>query len=1605
MQRNLVSRELVNRLLDEAGAPELGGSELLRSFASEVLKRVDDRYFYRHRITTLPAQLADSLAWLASVASETGVSARIFDPDDDAHGYALEGTVLETAMLDQPFIVDTLKLCLAELDIRLLNSLNVILPVVLGPGGELERFDAAELSACRLSYTRWYLELDGASPAALAAMVRERLALSQRVVSDFHRMVRAVKLVANEYEFLATLDPAAAPACAEVQRFLEWLPEEHFLFMGISYYEDAAAKGMQVVAERGLGSVAGTATPSGASTPSALAFFAGQAGLAPPLLRVRKSADEARMHRAGKVDEVLVRLFDDHGRPRGGLIIHGLFTFKGLSEPGSEIPILERKLERILAATGTVEGSYDRKALLNAFNTLPVEYLFEASPDRIAALLDMSVKADAEREVRGKVEISDDATSAFAFVALPKRYYTDEVRAEMQAALERALRSTYVDHRVHLGKFGTVALHFYLTGAAPFSDADAEAAEEALVRIGTPWAFRLTQRLEADSAPHPVPEAHARWAGRFPEAYTDLTDVSQAVLDIRHLEEVLRTGHMRFDVVPHPSAPGEAFIRIYSREPLKLTAILPVVDNFGVVVLEQASVTVPVSEAPELTVSTLRVERGEHDLVTQRVDLIGGLLAVFRRQMRSDRLNRLLLVARLSWQEVDLMRALSHYSRQLGHQLDAETVQKVLSTHNVFVETMVRLFRARFDPDVQLDPDRRALSVETLAATLGRYLENVKSFEEDRVLRIFLNLCQATTRTSFYRRGSDDEHAISLKFECARIGEMPEPRPMAEIYVHHAQVEGLHLRGGRVARGGIRWSDRLDDYRSEVLGLMATQMLKNTLIVPVGAKGGFILKDPVEDPNEARARADSLYRVFIRGLLAVTDNLEAGRVVPPERVIRYDGDDPYLVVAADKGTAHLSDTANQIAAEFSFWLGDAFASGGSVGYDHKVKGITARGAWVSVQRHFREVGVDPERDPITVVGLGDMSGDVFGNGMLCSRSMKLVAAFNHRHIFLDPEPDPERSFIERKRLFDLGRSSWTDYDRAVISAGGGIFDRGDKTIALSPEVRELLDTPLESASGEALIRLILKADVDLLWNGGIGTYVKASTETDLDVADKTNDRVRVDGAELRCRVFGEGGNLGITMKGRVEYAARGGRLNLDAIDNSGGVDLSDHEVNLKILLQPAVQAGRLDAAGRNTLLREVGDEVCDKVLANNFLQSLGISLDVLRSQADAFAFGHATERLRERYGFSRRREHLPSGVDVVASRQERRLGFYRPELAKLTSYSKMLAFDAISKQPLGTREEARPWLVDYFPARVVAEHGDAIDQHMLYDAIAATVQVNHIVHHAGVTFFPRMMAASDRSAPDVAVAWLMAEDYLGARALRAEVLGSPSIGAVAEAHALVAIEAALARAAGWLLDTWPDRLTLGAHAQLRSWAAIIERIRTRTRKVLPAEACGQLDEDTQRGGAAGLPAELAQRIASLRFESHAPLIAVLARAARREPDESVGLWFDVGYSMRVIPMVDAASTHAYRDSWDAVAIASIERGLFRALTALAAAIAPAKGSASSTEALDRALAQAAGLSRLRDELDVAVRSRLPVSGMLVLGERLAREVDALGRRGQSTSRL
>lgn len=1606
MHRHIGRAELIERLVpelrrdheSETGQP----ADALDAFSKVVLRRVDDKYLYRHRLTTLGAQLRDSFKWVSEHGSSEHVVSRVFTPSTKSNGYTLEGFVVETLMPDQPFIVDTIKLLIEQAGLRLLNSLHVVVPTMTDATGRFMCVDGREQEARHLSYTRWYFAHPSGSGGDLAEVepfaetFRQRLELSRSMVRDFFRMLRTVKDLANEFDYLSKVDANQREVCLEVRDFLNWLGEDHFVFMSISFYARADAGGIEIDERRTHGQVGAAPELLGVTHKSAHEFLGTAEALGWPLLRVVKSTAESLVHRPGKVDTILVRLFDDQGVPTGGVAIRGLFTFKGLQKPGAEIPILRRKLARLIDSEAIVTGGYEYKSLVNAFNTLPVEYLFEAGLGGIRELLEMIVAADATREINCQVVLNDDARSAYAFIVLPKEHYTDNLRVDMQSALRGLLRSSYVDHRVYLGKFGTVALHFYLTGGEDFGHPDMDAVEETLVQIGTPWTYRLHRALENEHGENRAAELYSRYAEAFPEGYTDLSTDDDAVVDIGHLEKVAESGRLRFDMFEHPTRSDQALLRIYSREAQQLTAILPVVDNFGVVVLEQVAFDLRPAHVDRLTVNTLRILRGEHDVVAQQGSLINALRSVFGRKMRSDRFNRLLLVVGLTWQEVDLFRAMFHYSRQIGLQFDAEIVQKVLLSHREFAVMTAELWRVRFDPETDLDDEARAARAAELTRRAEAYLDNVKGFEEDRILRLFLELVSATLRTNFYRTRDDDEHFLSLKLDCAMIREMPDPRPMFEIYVHHARMEGVHLRGGRVARGGIRWSDRLDDYRSEVLGLMATQMLKNTLIVPVGAKGGFILKDPVDDWSEARARADRLYRIFIRGLLEVTDNLVDGDIVPPERVVRHDADDPYLVVAADKGTAHLSDTANAVAATFDFWLGDAFASGGSVGYDHKIKGITARGAWVCVRHSFRELGIDPELDPITVVGIGDMSGDVFGNGMLLSRSMKMVAAFNHMHIFLDPTPDPEVSWAERQRLFAMGRSRWTDYDETLISDGGGIFDRSAKAIKLSDPVRALLNTRETELSGEEVIKHILTADVDLLWNGGIGTYVKSTSETHQDVEDAANDRVRVDAAGLRCRVIGEGGNLGITMRGRVEFASSGGLINLDAIDNSGGVDLSDHEVNIKVLLQPLVAHGGIEPEARRELLARVGDWVCEQVLENNQSQSLAISLDEVRSREDIWAPMRATEFLKERLGFSRRDQRLPRNPQLLEGRLALNQGWLRPELAKLLSFSKMLAHAALVDKPVATREQLRPFLEAYFPPEVVAVDPTLVGQHMLFNELAATLVVNHVVDLAGVTFYPTMMAGTERSVQDITAAYLIAEKMLGAGELRAAIRSQqPALPVKYEYAALLRIERALADAVRWLLGLYRGPLNIGDEVLITAGQEVARHLDKKWLTALPEAPGRELRSEIEGWHAAGLPMPLATRVAALSISSHAPALVELARKTGHKPSRVAGAYFAAGAATRVFSLVKLITEQSFRVSWDRMAVETIRRTLFDTVLRLAEVLASGRKRVAPANQLTRGLEEMPHIKDFRLDVQRVLKEQIPVSAMFVLSGRLRQRVSEI----------
>ncbi len=1589
MNTPLDRAELVSRLL--ADLEHQDAEPLVAAFAKSLLRRVDDAYLFRHRLVTLAAQLRDSFRWLGPAIAEGSITVRVFTPTIEDNGYTLDGLVVETVMPDQSFIYDTLKLTLEQLGARVLNNMRVVLPVTFaGSGAERRAISIGESTpgAEGFGYTRWFVASeDVASPDALRLEVEERLVLARAMVSDFHRMTREVRAIANEYDYLAKLPGASRDDCFEIRDFLNWLLDENFVFMGLTQLAREGGE-LQPNPERALGI---------ARYPRALAidaddyaFLDESPRLAEPLARIHKSSIDSLLHRRGKVDAVLVKLFDADGRPTGGLMLHGMFTFKGIGQPGGQIPILRNKLAAILTTEGTHAGDYDHKSLVSAYNALPVEYLFEADAATTSELLAMTRRAHDHHEFKSHIAVARDQRSAYVFIVLPKENYSDDLRSQLQSMVQAELGANYADHRLHLGKYGSVALHYYLTSDRPLQTTPERfaAIERRLAELGTPWVLRLRRALEASHGEVGGSERHVRYAAAFPESYTEQTHVDVAVTDIDHLEEVIQTGQLGFAIFPSNGSATDAILRIYSPRDLLLTEILPVVDNFGVVVAEQNAWDVqPEHAAARMQINTLRIRRGEHDLLEQKQNLIDALASVFSRRMRSDRINRLLLPAKITWRDVEVFRSYFYYSRQLGSTVTPEIVQKVLIHHAPFVSQLTELFHTRFDPALFAGDEDKRLRLaqeERLNTRLSTYLDGIASFDEDKILRTFLSLIRATVRTNVYRAADPQElvYYTSFKLDCAKVPDMVSPRPLFEIWIHATEVEGVHLRGGKVARGGLRWSDRLDDFRNEILGLMQTQMLKNAVIVPVGAKGGFVLKTPPEDWREARVQADRYYEVFIRGLLDLTDNVVDGAVVQPAGVICHDGPDPYLVVAADKGTAHLSDTANRLAKAYSFWLGDAFASGGSIGYDHKDKGITAKGAWVCTRRCFYELGLDPNVDPITVVGIGDMSGDVFGNGLLLSKTLRLVGAFDHRHIFLDPNPgNSEVAWAERKRLFDKKGSRWSDYNPELISAGGGVFERGAKSIALWPEVQKRLGTELKECSGEELVRLLLKAEVHLLWNGGIGTYVKSSTETHQDARDPANDRVRVDANELRCKVIGEGGNLGMTQRARNEFAELGGGVSMDAIDNSGGVDLSDHEVNIKTLLRHALESGALSQDARNALIVAAGDEVCELVLRDNEGQALAISLDAVRSRRDIWGFSHALQWVRERIGFARYGENLPSSNEVIKKRKDQGRGFLRPELSKLLLYSKMALTTSVTSDPPGTKDERLPFLERYFPKHIVENHRDLLEKHFLFDEIAATVITNHIIDRGGITLVASLATATEREPTEIAAAYLLAERALDAVALRDTIEAVTPMVAETRYGLLIRIEdavAALARSILWVSSARGERVTLSSAERLQPVLNAASVLSEGVAPFLPERGRRGARDDAKQLAAAGLETEVAKRVARLAWVAQAVWVSELASESGRPIKDAATAYFAAGYGLGLFDLVLALEKQEWPDRWDMIASGPLTRQLHLAMIR-AGALVLTRG---------EEILKAPALAGFATQVDETLKERVPVSALIVLSDRL-----------------
>jgi glutamate dehydrogenase len=1341
-------------------------------------------------------------------------------------------------------------------------------------------------------------QTDPALLAEVEAGLTAVLADVRAAVEDWRAMLaKAWEAVGETARAQSSADPEEIP---EAQAFLEWLVKDKFTFLGYREYrfgEDGETLG--IVPDSGLGVLRDPDI-------SILHGLRNFQGLPPEVreflrqprpLMVTKSNRRSTVHRAVPMDVVLVKQFDGRGRIVGERVFVGLFTSVALAARAEDTPYLRRRIQRVLARSGFDPKSHDGKALAHILEHLPRTELYQTGDDDLFELA-MGVLHLQERQ-RTALFVRRDPFERFVscLVYVGRDRYDTATRLRFQKILERAFGGAESSFNVQLGDDQLARVHFVIqTEPGRIPAYDAQAVERELIEASRTWADQLRSALVGRMGEAQGLSVLRRHADTFPSVYCDQSSAEDALDDIRHLEAAIGTGRLKG--VLHARPGGGTGFRVFNPgEPIRLSRILPVLAHFGLPVEQEEG---PFElRAPSGPVVFLQDFLSAADAPAEGLERLGALfedafVAVWNGVAGDDDLNRLVLGAGLSWREVTVLRAYARYLRQIRFPNSQEFLADTLAAHPDFARDLIELFASRFDPARQPEDPTAAVAVEK---RLEERLQAVQSLEEDRALRRFVNLIRCTLRTNHYQPAADGSPKtyLSLKIDSREVDGLPKPRPHVEIFVYDQRVEATHLRGGRIARGGIRWSDRREDFRTEILGLMRTQMVKNTVIVPVGSKGGFVVKRP---PPPSAGREAFLeegihcYRTMMRGLLDITDTLTAdGTVIPPKDVVRRDDDDPYLVVAADKGTATFSDIANGVSRDYGFWLDDAFASGGSAGYDHKKMGITARGAWEGVKRHFREIGVDTQSEPFTVAGVGDMSGDVFGNGMLLSETIRLVAAFDHRHVFLDPDPDPAAAFAERRRLFDLPRSSWADYDRAKLSAGGMVVERSAKQVRLTPEVRERLQIEAEVLTPAELMRAILSAPVDLLWFGGIGTYVRASAETDADAGDKANDAIRIAAPELRAKVVGEGANLGFTQRARIEASRRGVRLNTDFIDNSAGVDTSDHEVNIKILLGDVVSRGEMSMPERDRLLADMTDEVAGLVLRDNYLQTQAITVEETLGAAVLESHARMIRELERVGRLDRGVENLPSDTEMAARRQAGS-GLARPELAVVMSYAKMRLFDQLLRSDLPDDPTLEADLVEYFPTPLRERFREAIARHRLRREIVATVATNDIVNRVGPTFVQDTVEKTGVDPGDVARGFTVVRDAFGLPELWAAIEGLDNrVPAAVQTRMLLETRTLLERSIAWLVGR-QERIDIAAC--VADFGAGVRAMEGCLADVVSAEARAAADERAAALAADGVPEDLARRVADLPLMAAALDVTRISAEAGRPVPQVAAAYFAVG---------------------------------------------------------------------------------------------------------------
>ncbi|NDV91270.1 NAD-glutamate dehydrogenase [Alteromonas sp. 345S023] len=1463
---------------------------------------------------------------------------RVFDPEIEKHGWHSSHTIVEIIVSDMPFLVDSVRMSLNRLNITTHLFLHSPINIKRNDKNQVEKFaEAGETLEGARKETVIFIEVDHqTSKSDIDTLTKELHSVVDEVllaVQDWQDMTGKLHSVVKDVNKLNW--HLSSEEKKQTKTYLEWLGDHNFTMMGYRYYEVKAIEGDHRWIpdnDSSLGLLKNS-VHNRERLLSRLPPSAREEALSQNPLMLTKTNTRSRVHRPAYMDYVGVKQFNKEGQVIGEHRFLGLYSASFYNMSVTQLPILREKIQRICDLSGFEPGTHAHKAFVNIVETYPRDELLQTPVEELAQIV-MGIFQMQERGI-SRLFIRKDVYGRFfsCMVFVPRERYNTQLRKETQALLRASLGATEeVEFTTFFSESVYARTHYIARVDDNNAEYDVKEIENNIIELTKTWNDRLASAICAAHGEASGKALERKYNNAFSRSYMEHNLPSAALVDIGKLEQLndQRTLDMLFYRPQEEQADSQVVkLKLFHRaEPIHLSDVLPMLENFGLRVIDESPYKITCAEGEKNWVMdfTMLHKSGQHfDMENAQRLFQDGFAKVWYNLLEDDAFNRLILGANLTGRKVTILRAYAKYMRQTGSSFSHDYIANTLANYPDIARLLVSYFDVRFNPTKK----RSTKKEDGLLDNIKAQLDNVSNLDDDRIIRRYLDMMSATLRTNFYQA---DEHGneksyVSFKMAPELIPDMPLPLPKFEVFVYSPRVEGVHLRGGKVARGGLRWSARQEDFRTEILGLVKAQQVKNTVIVPVGAKGGFVCKRlPVGEGRQAiQAEGQACYRIFITSLLDITDNIVNGEIVPPKDVVRLDEDDPYLVVAADKGTATFSDIANGIAEEFGFWLGDAFASGGSIGYDHKKMGITARGGWESVKRHFREIGVNCQNTDFTCVGIGDMAGDVFGNGMLLSQHTRLICAFNHMHIFFDPNPDAATSYAERKRLFENPQLTWEDYDTSLISKGGGVFSRSAKSIKLTPEMKKWLGTRQMSMTPNELIHNVLKMPVDLLWNGGIGTYIKSTKESHSDVGDRANDDLRVNGKDVQAKIVGEGGNLGLTQLGRIEYAASGGRVNTDFIDNVGGVDCSDNEVNIKILLNSVVNDGELTIKQRNKLLYEMTDDVSRIVLKDCYRQTQSISITELagvKQLKEQLRFIHGLEREGQ---LNRELEFIPSD-DEISDRVASNQGLTRPELSVLIAYGKMVLKDALNIPEITDNPYHGRLLISAFPEVLRQKFQDQMQQHPLRSEIIATKLTNNMVNDMGLNFVFRLQEETGASVQEIADAYSIVHGIFNMEDLwsKIEQLDN-TISAQLQLTMLDEARRIMRRSARWYIRHGNKALSI--EEAIASYRETFETLSKNLQDYLVESEYAQLETLTREYADQNVPQDIAYKVASFSNMFSSFDLAHVVADDSHETDVIARLYFQLGSRLELHWFLDQINNQTVSNHWQALARASYREEL------------------------------------------------------------------------------